>query len=284
MSSRRPIQILIKPWFKDHCFNGKVILPAVEIMEILASAVQAIQPASHPWKMSKASFSKFLEIPEGATELSALIEYEKKDEGEICGRLLSQVRLKKITRIKEHAQVTFSTRSTEGTTAKFTDLFLPSEAGYSVAAERIYRDLIPFGPAYHTLTGRLQLSAKGAWGSLQAPMFTEEKQLKKTLGSPFPFDGAMHAACLFGQCVADFVPFPVGFSRRIIHTPTRAGEQYNTKVVPVSQSRDELVFDISIFDTAGTPCETVKGLRMRDVSGGQITPPDWIRRNHFAND
>lgn len=282
MSSRRPVQILIKPWFHDHCFNGKGILPAVEIMEVLASAVQAIRPASHPWEMSKASFSKFLEIPAGATELSALVEYEERDKDEICSRLLSRIRLKKITRIKEHAQIIFSTHFPEATNTGTTDLFEAIETSCSVAAERIYRELVPFGPAYHTLTGPLHLSVQGAWGRLQAPLLREEEQEAKTLGSPFPLDGAMHAACVFGQWVADFVPFPVGFSRRTIHTPTQAGEQYLTKVVLVSQSREELVFDLSIFDRAGTPCETVQGLRMRDVSGGKITPPDWLRSNRFA--
>ncbi len=284
MSSRKPVTIPVKPWFRDHCFNGKVILPAVEIMEILASAVQVIRPDIHPRMLSNASFLKFLEIPEETTELSALIDYNEGDKGEICIRLLSRIHFKKITRIKEHAQVSFLTRLQETTGRTATDQFPSSPPSNSIAAERIYQELVPFGPAYHTLTGRLHLSDKGAWGYLQAPLLAEEKQIEKTLGSPFPLDGAMHAACVFGQCVVDFVPFPVGFSKRTIHNPTRAGKQYKTKIVPVSHSRDELVFDLSIFDAAGTLCETVKGLRMRDVSRGQIVPPDWLKGTLKNND
>ncbi|MBU1418432.1 MAG: polyketide synthase dehydratase domain-containing protein [Proteobacteria bacterium] len=283
MSSRKPVEILVKPWFKDHCFNGKVILPAVEIMEILASAVQAIRPDILPWTMCDATFSKFLEIPAGATELSALIEYDGGDKGEICARLVSQIHFKKISRIKEHAQITFLTHLPETADLAATDLSFPTQASNSVTAEQIYMDLVPFGPVYHTLTGHLHLSERGAWGTLLAPLLTGDKQTEKTLGSPFPLDGAMHAACVFGQCVTDFVPFPVGFRERLILNPTRAGEQYKTSVIPVSQSSNELVFDLFIVDTAGTLCETLTGLRMRDVSAGLITPPAWIRNNGFAN-
>lgn len=283
MSSHKPVEILIKPWFRDHCFNGKVILPAVEIMEILASAVQAIRPDIHPRMLSNASFSKFLEIPEKTTELSAQLDYKEGDKGEICIRLLSRIHFKKITRIKEHAEINFLSRRLPETTDKTaTDQFSSSPPSNSIAAERIYQELVPFGPAYHTLTGPLHLSDRGAWGSLQTPLLAEEKQIEKTLGSPFPLDGAMHAACVFGQCVVDFVPFPVGFSNRTIHNPTKAGKQYKTIIVPVSHSRDELIFDLSIFDTTGTLYETVKGLRMRDVSGGQIVPPDWLTSNRFC--
>lgn len=284
MSSRRPVDIPIEPRFNDHFFNGKVILPAVEIMEFLASAIQAIRPDISPWVMSNASFSKFLEIPEGAAELSALMEFDDEDEGDICVKLLSQIRFKKITRIKEHAQITFPAHLPEMSKPEAPALSLSTRSTNCITAERIYQELVPFGPAYRTLTGNLHLSDKGAWGTLQAPFLTEERQTRKTLGSPFPLDGAMHAACVFGQCVADFVPFPVGFRQRLIHNPTIPGKQYHTEIIPVSQRENELVFDLSIFDTTGTVYESVNGLRMRDVSGGQITPPDWLKSHRFADD
>ncbi len=52
------------------------------------------------------------------------------------------------------------------------------------------------------------------------------------LGSPFPFDAALHVACAWGQRYRGIVAFPVGFDRREIAVPTRAGETYRCRVVP----------------------------------------------------
>ncbi|MBW6520356.1 MAG: polyketide synthase dehydratase domain-containing protein [Desulfoarculaceae bacterium] len=273
----RPLIIAVQPWFKDHFFNDRVILPAVEIMEILASAVNEIDADMDPMVMSEARFSKFLEIPPERSEIAARIEYETRGQGEIRIKLLSRIQFKKITRSREHAEITFAANSPQ-LTARQIMASPPPKSAASVASEQIYEELVPFGPGYRTLTGPLYLSRQGAWGRLQTPAPGEGPDLQKTLGSPFPLDGAMHAACVLGQCMADFVPFPVGFTRRVIHQATKAGEQYRTFVIPVSRAADELVFDLAVFDTEGRPCETVTGLRMRDISGGRVTPPAWIRK------
>ncbi len=105
-----------------------------------------------------------------------------------------------------------------------------------------------------------------AWGKLKAPALPTDS-IQAIIGSPFPLDGALHAACVLGQQSVDFVPFPVGFDRRIITRPTQAGCIYQTRVIQLCQSEDELVFDLDIFDQAGQVYETVTGVRMRDVSG-----------------
>lgn len=283
ISPPQPVEVPVRPWFKDHCFNGKTILPAVEIMEILASAVQSIRPGTHPWLMGSASFAKFIEIPEEEKTLSLLIDWQAGEKDEICMKLLSRIRLKKISRIKEHAQLTFSLRPSEPTKLPATLPPIPSRARRSIDTKRIYQELVPFGPTYRTLTGHLHLSAEGAWGTLLSPVLSEEQAPLKLLGSPFPLDGAMHAACVHGQSVVDFVPFPVGFDQRIIHRPTKAGKRYETRIIPVSRSREELVYDLSIYDAAATPHETVRGLRMRDISGGRISPPNWLKAGQPGN-
>lgn len=95
MVHQKPVTIAVQPWFRDHCFNGKVILPAVETMEIMAGAVKEIEADTLLRGMYDARFSKFLEIPEGVTELSALVEYDERDEGEIGVKLLSRTCYKK---------------------------------------------------------------------------------------------------------------------------------------------------------------------------------------------
>jgi hypothetical protein len=45
----------------------------------------------------------------------------------------------------------------------------------------------------------------------------------------------------------------------------------------LSRTKDELLFDLRIFDDQGHIFESVTGIRMRDVSGGKIKPPAWMR-------
>jgi hypothetical protein len=40
--------------------------------------------------------------------------------------------------------------------------------------------------------------------------------------------------------------------------------------------KELLRFDIWIVDLQGRSCEAIWGVRMRDVSGGKLTPPEWI--------
>jgi len=132
---------------------------------------------------------------------------------------------------------------------------------------------VPFLPAYRNLE-ELHLSEQGAialvrGGTADAPA--------EPLGSPFPLDATFHAACVWGQRYAGIVGFPVHIDARIIRKKTRAGETYLARVTPLSVTDSQLVFDLWIYDAGGEVCEEVRGLRMRDVSGGTLQPPQWIR-------
>ena len=87
----------------------------------------------------------------------------------------------------------------------------------------------------------------------------------------------MHAACIWGQRFAGVVPFPVGFDGRRVHVPTRPGESYWAHVLPVKDAGGVLTLDLRLYDREGRLCEACAGLRMRDVSGGRLRPPDWVR-------
>ena len=274
MTLRKTVQIPVYPWFKEHHFNRHCIFPAVESMLLLAGMAKEIRPDIQRYVISEATFPKFLPIPEGVTGLSALVDIDENEDG-ISLKLLSKIQFKKISRTKEHAELYFSTKPQK---VDAVTKLMPDEKSFSIEAERIYEELVPFGPTYRSLTGVLNLSDNMACGTLRAPQLTQQHEMEKELGSPFPLDGAMHAACVLGQCIADFVPFPVGFTSRCIHKPTQAGETYTTTVLAKSATKDELLFDLSIFDTTGKPCETIKGLRMRDVSRGAIKPPHDLPR------
>ena len=268
MSIRKTVIIPVHPWFKDHHFNGQTIFPAVESMLLLAEVAREIKPDIQRTVISEALFSKFLSIPDDAKEITALVAIDD-TEGGICLKLLSKIQFKKMSRIKEHAELSFYAAPLK---IEAVSMITENENDVTIDSDRIYKELVPFGPIYRSLKGSLSLSGRTACGTLEAPTLTKQHAMEQELGSPFPFDGAMHAACVLGQCLTDFVPFPVGFSTRQINKPTQAGKEYRTTVLAQSVKKDELLFDLSIFDTEGTVCETIKGLRMRDVSRGAIKP------------
>jgi hypothetical protein len=272
---RTEISIPVRPWYKDHCFGGRVILAAVEAMQLLAATVKAAYPQLDVRNMQTGRFAKLLDIPPDAARLDAVVELERGEKGEICARLLTRTQLKTLTRMTTHCELTFAAEAAHDKGAENGAAGPCAGAGMEVSAEEVYRDLVPFGPAFRTLQDRLFLDAESAWGTLLAPEL--EQSPIHPLGSPFPLDGAMHAACVHGQRLVDFVPFPVGFAIRHIVKPTRAGERYRTRVVLRERTTDELCYDVCIFDLKGQVRETMSGLRMRDVSHGRIRPPAWIK-------
>ncbi len=274
MSNRIAVTIPVLPWFNDHSFNGKVIFPAVETMLLLAKVAAEIMPEVSVTQMARAGFSKLLEIPQGVSEISALVEYEESEMGLSC-KLLSKVQFKKISRIKEHATIHFGSGPDTVTPLAFQKR---AKGDQLIDVKRIYQELVPFGPAYRSITESLHLRTGTAIASLRAPVLAQKQEMESLVGSPFPLDGAMHAACVLGQCVADFVPFPVAFAERSIHKPTVAGKEYSSTVQLVSQTENELIFNLSLFETNGEPCETVMGLQMRDVTGGLIKAPAGLPR------
>lgn len=265
-AGRLPCRIRVEPWLKDH-FVGeekKIVLPAVETMLFLASRCAVGHPEADVRVMEAVRFGKFLEIPPAADTVAALVEESTDAHGRIRLKLLSHVQFKAMARIKEHGDVSFPAGKKLG---EFPDVdpAKPAAPVTAVGAEHIYRQLVPFGPHYHTLQDTLFLTERRAWGRLKAPGLPFTYPVQEQLGSPFPLDGAMHAACVLGQRLVGFVPFPVGFARRIVHRPTRPGASYLTRVTLIAETRDELTFDLEIFNHHGQIYETVSALRMRDV-------------------
>lgn len=272
-----PFTLPIPPWFRDHCFNGRVILPAVEAMRLLALTVVDQHSDRNVRIMNKGRFARFLEIAPDQGEIEVLVEMHRDESGNVRAGLQTRKRLKTMARTISHCELSFIAGASAG--EMVADAPQPSSAGPfgEVPAARIYRELVPFGPAYRTLQGTLHLTEDSAWGLLQAADIPAAGQGLDLLGNPFVLDGAMHAACVHGQQLVDFIPFPVGFRQRVVHRPTLAGERYLARVRLKSMAVDELVYDIGIFDRTEHIRESVTGLRMRDVSGGRLRPPAWIR-------
>ncbi len=272
----KPVAIPVQPWSADHCFMGKIVLPAVETMLLLAAAAAEIDQTLDIQVMHHVRFARFLEIPAGSTTVEALLEYRKNEDGVLHVKLMSRRQFKAMTRLQEHGEICFAPARTDR--LKFVER-LPAdldEPAISIPAKQVYRELVPFGPSYQTLREAVYLFDQGAWGKLQAPALPLADRGGDGLGSPFPLDGALHVACVLGQRFLDFVPFPVGFASRIIVRPTQPGGSYRTRVQLLSLARDEMVCDLNIFDDQGQVYERVTGVRMRDVSNGRIKPPAWM--------
>jgi hypothetical protein len=143
-----------------------------------------------------------------------------------------------------------------------------------VPAATLYRELVPFGTAYQNIMGDLAVSPEGALATLSGGNYEADENL---LGSPFPLDAAMHAACVWGQRFSGMVPFPTGFKKRFIYQKTKKGGRYLGRVVPVNVDQESLMFDAWIYDFNGVIYEAISGIKMRDVTQGRLRPPQWIQ-------
>lgn len=267
MSDRRlPLTIPVKPWFKDHCFAGSIVLPAVESMLLLAAKAHTVHPEVDIRVMENVRFAKFLEIPPERSTVDSLVECDKISGDRLQVTLLSRTVFKAMSRIKEHGTIEFSSTRIQNLHVSNIDLTRTEKAETEIAANYLYSELVPFGPHYQTLHNILYLSGDEAWGRLKSPELTCDP-IQEIIGSPFPLDGAFHAACVLGQQSVNFIPFPVGFDKRVIVRPTQPGCYYQTRVKKVMQTDTELIFDLVIAGDDGQVYETVTGLRMRDVSG-----------------
>ena len=275
---RVPVDISIHPYLFDHRFEGKAVFPAVESMQVLAKSIKGLAPDMDVACMTHAQFEKFLYIQPGTDRVAAFSDMVIHDNGDITARLLTKQEHGKssITRMKEHATLHFA-RTTQDLPELPLDLAAALEGTCTeIPSERIYRDLVPFGAAYHNIHHPLLISSEGAIARTRAPFISGDAMGPGPLGSPFPLDAAFHAACAWGQRYARIVAFPVGIERRVIYKRTEPGETYISRISPVKMSPDQLVFDIWIYDGSGNLFESAYGVHMRDVSAGRMKPPQWI--------
>jgi hypothetical protein len=278
---RLPVNIPVYPYLFDHCFEGKAVFPAVEAMQILAHSVKSYLPDVDITAITDATFDKFLYIQADTTQIAAFSNVTVFENGDINAVLQTKNKPGKtsITRIKEHATLCFPHTKPVVPDVPLDPLSSGAATGVEITPDQIYRELIPFGPAYQNISENLYVFKDGALAKLRAPANNDRVDTPGHLGSPFVLDAAFHAACAWGQRYARIVAFPVGFEKRIIFKRTRAGETYTSRIIPVRTDPDLLVFDIWIYDEDGTLFEIAGNVHMRDVSAGRLKPPRWIIEN-----
>lgn len=289
-----PVAIPVRAYLGDHHVSGRVVLPAVEALQLLAGTLPPAAGAD-PRRQEGGVFSHLLTVEIGERGVPAIHEFTRYADGRCRSRLLTVVsgRQARWTRRVEHAAIVFPPRGGEHPRmeewphpdgaaepagkgkASPADLDETLAAGpvFTVSAGRLYDELVPFGLAYRNLVGDLLLAEAGAWAELSGG---DHPEAVGPLGSPFPFDAALHAACAWGQRYRGIVAFPVGFDRREIGVPTRAGETYSCRVIPLADAGAALRFDILIACADGRPAEVIRGVAMRDISGGRRKPPAWV--------
>jgi hypothetical protein len=275
-----PLAIDIPAWFHDHRFEGRAVLPAVEAMQALAASTRSQLPEAPCTRIIDAAFHKFLFLPppDEGTCLAAFNDLTIDDDGRITSRLITRRRAGKsaITRVKEHVSLTFQGAPLAATVAPPLDAAaLSMDHAFSVSAERVYAELVPFGPAYRNIQGSLCVTPEKAVAMVYGGPSTHSPE-QCPLGAPFPLDAAFHAACVWGQRYYRVVAFPVGLGERILFTPTLPDQMYTALVTPVGSIRDELLFDIRLYDGTGALREAALQVRMRDVSAGRMRPPPWV--------
>jgi hypothetical protein len=274
---RLPLNIRIEPYMRDHRFQGLTVFPAAETLNILARSVQVYRPESPIQYMVQASFPRFLHIGPEDNRIEAFHELETRKNGDIVSRLLtmSVSRNGLIGRAKEHAMIRFKREIPDIPILPFYRATRLEGEGFNITADRLYRELVPFGPSYHNVKeDTLFLTEAGAVAQLSSGFI---RRASGILGSPFPMDAALHCACAWGQRFSGVVAFPVGFEERFIFRPTLTGETYFGRIIPIQTHAQPLIFDLWIYDFDGAPREAILGVAMKDVTAGKMKPPDWVR-------
>ncbi len=272
----RKVQLEIQPWFRDHCFAGRPVFPAVESLLLLAEEARSRFPTLNIQAMEKGRFSRFLEIPSETDQLEVIVELEETKNSVVRAGLFSRMQTGTFVRLVEHGSVYFGAGKNREWEA--IQIKLPVEQqSFTISGDRLYRELIPFGPAYRNLL-EVDIFPSGVVAEIQTPAYCG-REVEQDLGSPFLLDSALHAACAWGQRFAGCVPFPVGFISRHVVFPVQPDNQYRAVVKVVVGRGTELEFDIDLVDSRGEPVEYLRGVQMRDVSGGRLQVPDWVRND-----
>jgi hypothetical protein len=278
---RVPWPIPIAPALRDHVLEGQAVLPALVALGHLASAAVREAALPKPFAIHQARFDRFLPIPRESTELDTLVELAPQENDGVAAALLRRKVSARSAVSRTLVHATALLRPDTGGMAP-DDAASPSPGQgplgpepFVVTAEALYRELVPFGPAFHNLQGDLALTPQGVRAAVRVPEGLSLVPSASPLGSPFPMDAAFHAACAWCQRYAGCVAIPVGFAGYRVPRPIQAGEVCQCEIRP--RAAEALVFDIVIRDADGRLREAMQGLQMQDVSRGRLRPPGWVR-------
>jgi phosphopantetheinyl transferase len=269
-----PLKIDIRDYIRDHQFNGKIVVPAVEEMQILASALQSIMPDINLKTITSAAFSRFIEINPEQKILEAIADFNITDSG--VAAALSTIKSSKDGSIKrkvENAKLNFNLEKNVTKTIPLDTACIIEGPVTEITPDKLYEDLVPFLKSYRNAVEKIYISQDGAMGSVSGE---NNDYYPGPLGSPFPLDAAFHIACVWGQRYCGFTGFPVAFDKRNIYHQTEKNAFYHARIIPVSSDKITAYYDIHIYSMDGILMESVYNLKMSDVTAGKLKAPEWI--------
>ncbi len=160
-----PVSITVNPWLFDHRFEGAAVLPAVEMLQHMARAVQSHFPGAGVTSMQQASFDRFLRIEPACTVIDACCNLVMEESGSIRATLTTAGKVGKARQLQELKSMQPSA---------FLQLPCPSARppagalgayhipGFEIPACRLYGELVPFGPAFQSVQDRVTLTESAA--------------------------------------------------------------------------------------------------------------------------
>lgn len=251
----------------DHAISGKAIVPAVELLDILLHVLgQQGIPLDTPLTMRDAVFPRFLPADD-LPRCTLAVSLAPEKGGHVRAAFESRIALPNgIERKRTHAEATFG-----GPVPSPLSPPAPG-ADFEVSADRVYRELVRFGPHFANLRGMLRLGRSGAWGEVASPVPPHANP--SAAGCPYLLDSAMHLACVWGQRYAGIVAYPTGFAARTVLRPLASGRRL-CSVVPRAVEPRRLTFDLWLSDDDGHVCDAIAGLVMVPLAAG-APPPAWI--------
>jgi 4'-phosphopantetheinyl transferase EntD len=242
-------------------------------LQALAGAVRLASPDTAVEAMTEARFTRFLNLAPDQ-DIQAFCRLAPAENG-LAATLLTRVTSKSgVSRTLEHARAVFGDPRPAPMPPPV-DALIPEGPALIFPAERLYEELVPFGPAFCNLTGDVHLSRGGGSAWAKAPDFPHAQN---PLGSPFPVDAGFHLASAWAQRFQRTAAMPLRFDRRIIFSPLTAGETCFCRAFPQAAINGGVRFDLWLFDSRGAPREAVLGLILADLTRGALRPPDWVGR------
>jgi hypothetical protein len=256
----------------DHAIAGKATVPAVFLLDLLVGKIVDAE-APLPLVLKNVAFPRFLLVDE-LPKCTLALGMEPPDALlDIRAAITSRIALAgDMTRTRVHLAATVGGRALVPPDAPVAELPREWALDFETAADRVYSDLVRFGPRFRSLRDSVRLGWDGASAIVASP--SPALPTPSRAGCPFLFDGAMHLACVWGQRFAGYVAYPTGFATRIVTAPLAHGRRV-CRMVPREVGPRRLTCDLWLGDEDGTVHDAILGLTMAPLAAGP-PPPDWI--------
>ncbi|MBI5487858.1 MAG: polyketide synthase dehydratase domain-containing protein [Deltaproteobacteria bacterium] len=270
-----PVAVPLRAALRDHVVRGRTVLPAVEALQTLARAALARDAVAPVRRSSDARFTRFLDVPPDDVPIDALVELDPGPDRTVAATLSTRraAGSSGVVRACDHARVVFGAPA-EAAPPRLEDALLPGPL-FALDPQRLYAELVPFGPAFRNARAPILLGRAGAVARLAAPDDAGADSLP--LGSPYSFDAAMHVACAWAQRYHGRVLFPSAYGTRHVLEPIPPGHDTFCRIAPLAADADGASFDVWIRAEDGAPREVVRALRLSDLFHGEVAVPPWIR-------